>query len=516
MPPENWSDYIWNHRIFTYNLNKTITLKPLTTLLKAVRRYELTGSPDWEISGVTFDSRKIEASTVPGATQIYVAQRGTLTDGHLYIPQAIEKGCHVIVGETMPENLPAEVTFVQVPDSTVALGLMASAFYDHPSRKLKLVGITGTNGKTTTVTLLHRLFTGMGYTTGMLSTIVNRIGEEEVPATHTTPDAVELNGLLHRMVEAGCQYCFMEVSSHAVCQHRIAGLQFAGAIFSNITHDHLDFHKTFANYIAAKKAFFDALPKTAFALTNVDDKNGMVMVQNSKAKVSTYSLLTAATFKGKVLDDSFRGLQMRINDHEVYFRLCGKFNAYNLLAIYGAAVLLGAPEEDVLVGMSTLNSAPGRFQLVYRKDGATAIVDYAHTPDALQNVLSTIREISKSGTEVITVVGCGGDRDKTKRPEMAEIACKLSSRVILTSDNPRTEEPAAILNDMVAGVPAGKKNNVLVIENRREAIRTGCMLLPADGVLLVAGKGHENYQEINHVKHHFDDTEEIRNAFNDN
>lgn len=488
-------------------------MKPLSILLKALKSCEVTGSTEWNVSAIAFDSRKITGAQEPGISPLYVAQRGTQTDGHKFIPQVLEKGCRLIVCEELPETLAAEVTYIKVKDSTIALGLLASAFYDCPSRELKLVGITGTNGKTTTVTLLHRLFNSLGHKAGLLSTIVNRIGEEEVPATHTTPDAVELNALLRRMVDAGCSYCFMEVSSHAVCQHRIAGLQFAGGIFSNITHDHLDFHKTFANYIAAKRAFFEGLPKSAFALTNADDKNGMVMVQSCKAKVCTYSLRTAATFKGLVLDDGFRGLQMRINNHEVFFKLCGRFNAYNLLAIYGTAVLLGMDEDEVLVRMSALESAAGRFQLMYRADGATAIVDYAHTPDALQNVLSTIREISKGGTEIITVVGCGGDRDRTKRPEMAEIACKLSTKVVLTSDNPRTEDPAVILEEMHAGVPVAKKKSVLVIENRREAIKTACMLLPPDGVLLVAGKGHENYQEINHVKHHFDDTEEIQNAF---
>lgn len=487
--------------------------KSLDILLKALKRYEITGDSQWEITSVVFDSRKIEDSDAQGTSSLYVAQRGTQTDGHQYIPQVIEKGCRVVVCEQLPDSLNPSVTYIKVSDSSKALGCLASAFYDNPSRKLKLVGITGTNGKTTTVTLLHKLFMQMGFQTGLLSTIVNKIGWEEIPSTHTTPDAVELNELLARMVDADCTYCFMEVSSHAICQNRIAGLQFAGGIFSNITHDHLDFHKTFVNYIAAKKAFFDALPKAAFALTNVDDKNGLVMVGNCKAQINTYSLQTAATVKGVVLDDSFKGLQMRINDKEVFFKLCGRFNAYNLMAIYGAAVLLGMPEDEVLTQMSLLESAAGRFQLLYRKDGSTAIVDYAHTPDALQNVLSTIRDVAGNKTEVITVVGCGGDRDKTKRPEMAEIACKYSTRVILTSDNPRTEEPAAILNDMLAGVSDAKRKNVLVIENRREAIKTAAMLLTAGGVLLVAGKGHENYQEINHVKHHFDDTEEVMKAF---
>ena len=487
--------------------------KPLTQLLKSLKRYELVGSEQVNVTAVTFDSRKVTASAMPGEGMLYVAQRGTQTDGHNFIGPVIEQGGKVIVCEDLPQSLAPEVTYVKVADSTVALGNLASAFYGHPSRKLKLVGITGTNGKTTTVTLLHKLFTQLGHKAGLLSTIVNKVGWEEIPATHTTPDAVELNALLRKMVDAGCEYCFMEVSSHSVCQHRIAGLQFAGGIFSNITHDHLDFHKTFANYIAAKKAFFDHLPKSAFALTNVDDKNGRVMVQNSRAKISTYSLLTAADFKGLILDDSFKGLQMRINSREVYFKLSGKFNAYNLLAIYGAAVLLGMPEDEVLMQMSLLESAAGRFQLIHRGDGATAIVDYAHTPDALENVLTTILEVTCRKAEVITVVGCGGDRDKTKRPEMAAIACKYSHRVILTSDNPRTEEPAAILEDMLVGVPAAKRKNTLVIENRREAIRTACMLLQPTGVLLVAGKGHENYQEINHVKHHFDDTEEVKQNF---
>ena len=488
-------------------------MKPLTLLLKSLKRHELVGDAGVQVTAVVFDSRAVEASGQSDAGPLYVAQCGTQTDGHNYIPQAVERGAKVIVCETLPETIATGVTYVKVSDSTVALGNMAAAFYDNPSRKLKLVGITGTNGKTTTVTLLHRLFMQMGHQTGLLSTIVNKIGWEEVPSTHTTPDAVELNALLRRMVDAGCEYCFMEVSSHAICQHRIAGLQFAGGIFSNITHDHLDFHKTFVNYIAAKKAFFDHLPKNAFALTNKDDKNGMVMVQNSRANVKTYSLLTAADFKGLILEDGFRGLLMRVNDQEVYFKLCGKFNAYNLLAIYGAAVMLGMPQDEVLMQMSTLESAAGRFQLIHRTDGSTAIVDYAHTPDALENVLTTILEVTRRKNEVITVVGCGGDRDKTKRPEMAAIACKYSTRVIFTSDNPRTEDPQTILEDMLVGVPTGKKKNILVIENRREAIKTACMLLHPGGVLLVAGKGHENYQEINHVKHHFDDTEEVKRNF---
>ena len=488
-------------------------MKPLNILLKSLRSYELTGDPAVNISEILFDSRAVSANP-EDATQLYVAQRGTQTDGHKYIPAAIAQGCRAVVCETLPENIDEQVCYIKVADSSVALGQLADAFYGHPSRKLKLVGITGTNGKTTTVTLLHRLFMLAGHKAGLLSTIVNRIGDQEVPATHTTPDAVELNKLLSQMVENQCEYCFMEVSSHALCQHRVTGLRFTGAIFSNITHDHLDFHKTFANYIAAKKSFFDKLPKSAFALTNIDDKNGKVMVQNTKANIHTYSLRTAADFKGIVMENAFTGLHMRINNREVYFKLCGKFNAYNLLAIYGAAVLLGLDEDEVLTKMSMLDSAAGRFQMLRGENGGTAIVDYAHTPDALENVLKTIRDIVGKEAEVITVVGCGGDRDALKRPEMAEIACHYSSKVLLTSDNPRTEDPQAILNDMVKGVPAAKAKQVIVLENRREAIKTACMMLQPQGVLLVAGKGHENYQEINHVKHHFDDTEELKNNLN--
>ena len=488
-------------------------MKPLDILLKALRSREVTGSPEINISEILFDSRAVSAQP-EGQTQLYVAQRGTQTDGHKYIPSAIAQGCRAVVCEELPENLDEKVCYIKVGDSSVALGMLADAFYDHPSRKLKLVGITGTNGKTTTVTLLQRLFMSAGHHAGLISTIVNKIDNEEIPTCHTTPDAVELNRLLSQMVEKGCQYCFMEVSSHALCQHRVTGLRFAGALFSNITHDHLDFHKTFANYIAAKKSFFDKLPKSAFALTNIDDKNGRVMVQNSKADIHTYSLRIAADFKGMVMENAFTGLHMRINNREVYFKLCGKFNAYNLLAIYGAAVLLGMDQEEVLTHMSLLDSAAGRFQMLHNQDGGTAIVDYAHTPDALENVLKTIRDIVGKEAEVITVVGCGGDRDALKRPEMAAIACKYSSKVLLTSDNPRTEDPQAILNDMLAGVPSNKSRQVLVIENRHEAIKTACMMLQSQGVLLVAGKGHETYQEINHVRHHFDDTEEIKKCFN--
>lgn len=486
-------------------------MKTLAFLLQHIGEHKIYGSDDRKVEGITFDSRKINAEH---PDTLFVAQKGTAVDGHSFIPKVIAQGGRMIVCETLPENVEAEASYIVVPNSDIALGKIASAFYDFPSQKLQLVGITGTNGKTTTVTLLHRLFSQLGYPTGMLSTIENRIEDVVVPSTHTTPDAIELNCLLHRMVEAGCQYCFMEVSSHSVCQHRIAGLHFAGGLFSNITHDHLDYHKTFAEYIKAKKRFFDELPESAFALTNLDDKNGLVMTQNSKAAVNTYSLQKSATFKGVVLDNDFTGLQMTINGKEVFFKLSGRFNAYNLLVIYGTAILLGMKSEEVLKVMSGLGSAAGRFQLVRNTEGSAAIVDYAHTPDALKNVLSTINDITQHSVQIITVVGCGGDRDKLKRPEMAAIACELSDKVILTSDNPRTEKPEDILADMMTGVSADQKRKVLVIENRHEAIKTGCMMLQAGDVLLVAGKGHENYQEINHVKHHFDDMEEIKNNFN--
>ncbi len=478
-------------------------------MLECLDPLEVVGCANQQVGCIAFDSRKIQDFENQNVTSLYVAQRGTQTDGHLYIPQAIAAGAGVVVCEELPASTAPQVCYVRVADSAVALGQLANAYYDFPSKQLRLVGITGTNGKTTTVTLLHRLFMELGFKTGLLSTIVNKIADEEVPATHTTPDALELNALLRRMVDAGCQYCFMEVSSHAICQHRIEGLHFAGGIFSNITHDHLDFHKTFANYIQAKKAFFDALPATSFALTNLDDKNGMVMVQNTKAKVYRYSLQSAADFKAKIIENGFEGLQMNINGREVFFRLSGRFNAYNLLAIYSTAVLLDQPVDEVLVKMSALGAAEGRFHVIRNHEGGVAIIDYAHTPDALQNVLSTIRDITSASEEVLTVVGCGGNRDALKRPEMAAIACQYSSRVILTSDNPRFEEPSEILRQMEAGVPADARAKVVTIENRREAIKAACMMLREHGVILIAGKGHEKYQDVQGVKHHFDDSEEV-------
>jgi len=458
---------------------------------------------DCEVKEICFDSRKV------GAGSCFVAQVGTRVDGHRYIDDTIARGAVAVVCQELPKQLQAGVAYVQVADSDEALGIMADNYYGHPSRHLHLVGITGTNGKTTTVTLLHRLFRAHGYHAGLLSTIVNRIDEQEIPATHTTPDALELNSLLHQMVEAGCQYAFMEVSSHAIVQHRIGGLHFAGGIFSNITHDHLDFHKTMANYIAAKKAFFDALDSDAFALTNIDDRNGRVMVQNCRAHIYTYSLQQMADYRCKVLEDSFQGQQMEINGHEVWVRLVGRFNAYNLTAIYAAAVCCGIAGAEALRLVSTLEAADGRFQYVTGR-GITAIVDYAHTPDALQNVLDTINEIRRSHQRLITVVGCGGDRDKSKRPEMAKIACILSDRLILTSDNPRSEDPNSILDDMEAGLDDTQRSNTVRISDRHQAIKTAVMMAQEGDIILVAGKGHEKYQDIQGTKHHFDDTEELQ------
>ncbi len=463
---------------------------------------ELHGGSDIEVADLQFDSRKVGKGTM------FVAQRGTKVDGHSFIDMAVDKGATAVVCEELPEVPTAGVTYVKVSDSSFALGLMAANYYGHPTDQLNLVGITGTNGKTTTVTLLHRMFRNLGFHVGLVSTIVNKIDEEELPTGHTTPDALELNQLLRRMVEAGCQYAFMEVSSHAVVQHRIAGLRFAGGIFSNITHDHLDFHKTMANYIAAKQGFFSSLPKEAWALTNIDDRNGMVMVQNSAAKVHTYSLMRPADFRCKVIEDSFEGTHLQINNHELWCRLVGRFNAYNLTAIYAAAVLCGADENEALRQLSMLEAAPGRFQYVAGR-GITAIVDYAHTPDALQNVISTINEIRRDTQQLITVVGCGGDRDRTKRPEMAQIAAEGSDKLVLTSDNPRTEDPDAILDEMESGLDAMQLCRAVRITDRRQAIRTACMMAKEGDIVLVAGKGHETYQEVNGVRSHFDDVEEL-------
>jgi UDP-N-acetylmuramoyl-L-alanyl-D-glutamate--2,6-diaminopimelate ligase len=442
-----------------------------------------------------------------------VAIPGTQVDGHQYNEKAIDLGAAAILCERLPETLTEQVTYIQVENSAKAMGLAAANFYEQPSQQLQLVGITGTNGKTSVATLLFNLFRKLGYKCGLLSTVQNQIEDEIIDSTHTTPDSVSINKLLQEMVNKGCSFVFMEVSSHAVVMERIAGLHFAGGIFTNITQDHLDFHETFKNYIAAKKGFFDQLPKTAFALTNTDDKNGKVMLQNTKATKESYSLRGVGTFKGKILDSGLFGIQMTIDEQEVWFKLIGRFNAYNLLAVYGAAVLLEEKPEDILTELSQLTPPPGRFQQIHSADGKVGIVDYAHTPDALQNVLETINDLREDIQQVITVVGCGGNRDKGKRPQMAKIAAELSHKVIMTSDNPRNEEPEAILKDMQEGISITKRKKVLSIVDRREAIKTAVMLANEGDIILVAGKGHEDYQEINGVKQHFDDREELLAAF---
>ena len=479
----------------------------LTDLLQNIITEKITGKSDIEISGIQFDSRLVAAGN------LFVATRGTASDGHQFIPMAIQKGATAILCEQLPQELNPEVTYIQVKDSADALGLVASCWHGFPSSKLILVGVTGTNGKTTIATLLYKLFRELGYGAGLLSTVCNYVNDDAVEATHTTPDALELNALLARMVEAGCKYAFMEVSSHAVEQRRIAGLEFDGAVFTNLTRDHIDYHLTFENYLKAKKRFFDDLDGNAFALTNADDKNGMVMLQNSRAKKFSYSLRTMADFKTKILDDGFEGMLLDMNNREVHVSFIGKFNASNLTAVYGAAVLLGQDELEVLRIISSLKSVSGRFDTLYSPTGYAAIVDYAHTPDALNNVISTINEILKGNGRLITVVGCGGNRDKGKRPMMAREAVDGSWKAILTSDNPRNEEPMDILNDMLAGLDPSQKAKSLTIADRREAIKTACSLAQKGDVVLVAGKGHEDYQIIQGVKHHFDDKEEVRKCF---
>jgi UDP-N-acetylmuramoyl-L-alanyl-D-glutamate--2,6-diaminopimelate ligase len=462
-----------------------------------------------DIDEITFDSRKA------GAGKLFVAQKGVHVDGHNYIGMAIEKGCTAIICQELPEKREKGVHYIQVDNSDIALGTAASNFYGNPSKKLKLIGITGTNGKTTTVTLLHRMMRNMGIKAGLISTIVNRVNDEEHAATHTTPDAIALNALLAMMVEQGCEYCFMEVSSHAIVQSRIAGLHFAGGIFSNITHDHLDFHGTMANYIAAKKAFFDNLPETAFALVNIDDKNGRVMVQNCKANIKTYSLQTVADYHCRIVESGIHGQQLQINGKEVWTPLVGRFNAYNLTAIIATALLCGIDEQEVLRVASTLNPAPGRFQYIHGNK-ISAIVDYAHTPDALKNVIDTINEVRDARHNLIVVVGCGGDRDPLKRPIMARIAAEGCDHLILTSDNPRTEDPDAILDAMEKGLSNEQRSNAVRITDRRQAIKTAVMMAREGDIILIAGKGHETYQEINGVRHHFDDREEISKLLNAN
>lgn len=478
----------------------------LEELIKGLKTVSVCGQTDIEITGVNIDSRRIKEG------HLFIAQRGTQVDGHKFIPKAIELGAKAVLCEVLPEEKAEGVTYVQVESTEDVAGKVATIFYGDPSRKLKLVGVTGTNGKTTIATLLYNMFRKLGYKCGLLSTVCNYIEDEAVPADHTTPDPIELNYLLSRMVDAGCQYAFMECSSHAIAQKRIGGLDFAGGLFTNLTRDHLDYHKTFENYRNAKKAFFDQLPKTAFAITNADDKNGMVMVQNTKATVKTYSTRTMADFKAKFLECHFGGMYLEIDGREVGVQFIGKFNVSNLLAVYGAAVMLGEKPENVLLVMSTLKSVSGRLDPIQSPEGYTAIVDYAHTPDALENVLNAIHEVLEGKGHVITVCGAGGNRDKGKRPLMAQEAVKQSDKVIITSDNPRFEEPQDIINDMLAGLDDQQMKKVVSIVDRREAIRTACMLAQKGDVILVAGKGHEDYQEIKGVKHHFDDKEVLREA----
>lgn len=480
----------------------------LNELLKYVKPVCIIGDEDKDITGVNIDSRKIEKG------HLFVAMKGTQTDGHKFIPKALELGATAILCEDMPEEKAEGVTYVQVSSTESAVGPVATVFYGEPSRKLMLVGVTGTNGKTTIATLLYNMFRKFGHRCGLLSTVCNYIEDEAIPADHTTPDPIELNYLLSRMVEAGCEYAFMECSSHAIAQQRIGGLKFAGGLFTNLTRDHLDYHKTFENYRDAKKAFFDGLSKDAFAITNADDKNGSVMVQNCKAKIKTYSTRTMADFRARIIECHFEGMYLEIDGREVGVQFIGKFNVSNLLAVYGAAVMLGKKPEDILLILSTLKSVAGRLEPIRSKEGVTAIVDYAHTPDALENVLNAIHEVlDGKGGQVITVCGAGGNRDKGKRPLMAQEAAKQSDRVIITSDNPRFEDPQDIINDMLEGLNAQQKKKTISITDRKEAIRTACMMAQKGDVILIAGKGHEDYQEIKGVKHHFDDREVVREIF---
>jgi len=482
-------------------------VKLLSDILYKTRIEEITGSTNMAISSVTFDSRKVKKDS------LFVATVGVNVDGHTYIDKAIELGAIAIVCEILPIEIHEHISYIKVLNSSESLGHIACNFYDNPSEKLKLIGITGTNGKTTTVTLLFNLFKGLGYQVGLLSTVENKINNVVIPSTHTTPDALSLNELLNQMVEQGCQYAFMEVSSHAIVQHRITGLNFIGAAFSNITHDHLDYHKTFDEYIKAKKLFFDHLPTHAFALTNKDDRNGMVMLQNTRAKKYTYGLKSIADFKCRVIENHLNGLLLNIDNQEVWIKLIGSFNAYNALVVYAMAVLLKQDKVQVLTTLSNLNSVEGRFQYIKSKSGIIAIVDYAHTPDALKNVLETVKDIRTGNEQVITVVGCGGDRDSVKRPVMAKIACELSNKTILTSDNPRSENPEEILDQMQGGLSPVEMKNTLRISDRKEAIKTAVAFAKEGDILLIAGKGHEKYQEINGVKHHFDDFEIIKELF---
>jgi len=480
----------------------------LQDVLYKVAVRSIKGNSSVEIKNIQIDSRKISSSS------LFVAVKGEKTDGHSYINNAIANGAIAVVCETLPSLLQDDIVYVLVENSADAAGWIAHNFYRKPSEQLKLIGVTGTNGKTTIATLLYKLFTRLGYTVGLISTVENKIAATTIAATHTTPDAVSLNALLRQMADNQCSYVFMETSSHAIHQGRVAGLNYAGGIFSNITHDHLDYHKTFDEYIRVKKAFFDSLPASAFALSNADDKRGQVMLQNTAAKKYYYSLRTVADFKGKILDSSLNGLQMNVNDVDVHFRLIGEFNAYNLLAVFGTAICLGEEKQEVLTILSELTGAEGRFDYVISPiENIIAVVDYAHTDDALLNVLATIKKMKKGYEQIITVVGCGGDRDKTKRPKMAEVACAHSDKVIFTSDNPRSEDPAQIINDMEQGLVPSYKKKYISIVDRKEAIKAAISLAKRDDIILIAGKGHEKYQEINGVKNHFDDKEQVNIFF---
>lgn len=480
----------------------------LSELIEGLDILDIHGSVDREITGVNIDSRLIEKG------HLFFAVKGTQTDGHNYINKAIELGAVAIVLQDMPKELSADITYIRVKETQQVTGEIATRFYGNPSSRLKLVGVTGTNGKTTTCTVLYNMFLRMGYKTGLLSTVCNYINRKEYPTAHTTPDPITLNRMLSRMADEGCEYVFMEVSSHSITQNRIGGLTFAGGVFTNITRDHLDYHKTFENYLAAKKLFFDNLPEKAFAITNVDDKNGMVMVQNTKASIKTYSTQQQADFRARIIESHFEGMYLDINGKEVGVHFIGKFNVYNLLAVYGVAVMLGKTPDEVLVAMSEMKPVSGRFEAITSPEGCTAIVDYAHTPDALDNVLRAIHGVLEGRGRVITVCGAGGNRDKGKRPLMAQEAVRQSDKVIITSDNPRFEDPESIINDMLTGLSEEDMRKVITVTDRRSAIKTACMMAEKGDVILVAGKGHETYQEVEGVKHHFDDHEEVRKCFN--
>lgn len=484
-------------------------MKNLKSILHAIPVQEVVGQLDVEVVSLCFDSRQVVFGS------LFIAVRGVHTDGHLFIDKAIAFGARAVIVQELPVETLDSVVYIVVADSALALGIVAANFYDNPSKKMKLVGVTGTNGKTTVATLLFQLFTELGYHVGLLSTVQNQIGERVIPATHTTPDPIQLNHLLSEMIEEGCDYCFMEVSSHAVVQQRIAGLKFTGAIFTNITHDHLDFHKTFSSYIKAKKKFFDDLDTAAFALTNEDDRNGQVMLQNTFAHKKSYGLHSGADFSARIVESHFDGMLMNIDGHDVWVKLVGGFNAYNLLAVYGAAILLEQETVRVLTAMSVLTGAEGRFETLKAANGVFGIVDYAHTPDAVENVLQTIEKLRNQSQHIITVLGCGGDRDKTKRPEMSQAALRYSDRLIITSDNPRTEDPLTIIKEMEAGVAAEQRSKVLSIADRKEAIRVAYQLAKPGDIIVVAGKGHEKYQEVNGVRHHFDDKEILELTFNE-